>query len=143
MLLMMSCSTTPPQPCTASLTSVRAPSEVMTIGTLYLAQTCMSCSSRSLRLVHDLVDREGRRLALGVVAVPGRQRLGDLGQPLVELLGRARVERRHRADDAGLALRDHELGVADDEQRRADDRQRQVLQDGRASGIRRPPGPWR
>jgi hypothetical protein len=49
-LLMMSCSTTPPQACTASLTSVRAPREVMTIGTLYLAQTAMSCSSRSLLL---------------------------------------------------------------------------------------------
>ena len=30
------------------------------------------------------------------------------------------------ADDAGLALRDHQLRVADDEQRRADDRQAQV-----------------
>src|SRR5438094_908112 len=47
---MMSCSTTPPQPCTASLTSVRAPSEVITIGTLYFAHICMSCSSRSLLL---------------------------------------------------------------------------------------------
>ena len=49
-LLMTSCSTTPPQPCTAWFTSSRAPSEVMTIGTLYLAHNCMSCSSRSLLL---------------------------------------------------------------------------------------------
>jgi hypothetical protein len=32
-LLMMSCSTTPPHACTAVLMSARAPSEVMTIGT--------------------------------------------------------------------------------------------------------------
>ena len=79
-------------------------------------------------LVHDLVDGERRGRSIGVRAVPRRQRLGDLGQPLVELRGRARVQRRHRADDARRALRDDELGVADDEQRRADDRQRQVLQ---------------
>ena len=41
-LLMMSCSTMPPQPCTASLTSVRAPSDVMTTGTLYFAHSAMS-----------------------------------------------------------------------------------------------------
>ena len=46
----MSCSTTPPQPCTAWFTSSRAPRLVMTIGTWYLAQTAMSCSSRSLLL---------------------------------------------------------------------------------------------
>src|SRR3990170_4493780 len=45
---MMSCSVIPPQPCTASLSSVRAPNEVMTIGTLYLAQLIMSASKRSL-----------------------------------------------------------------------------------------------
>ena len=49
-LLMMSCSTTPPQPCTAALTSSRAPSEVITIGTLYFAHSSMSCSSRLLLL---------------------------------------------------------------------------------------------
>src|SRR5438270_8921653 len=37
----------PPQPCTASLSSTRAPSEVMTIGTFHLAHTPMSCSNRS------------------------------------------------------------------------------------------------
>jgi hypothetical protein len=49
-LLITSCSTTPPQACTAWLTSSRAPRLVMMIGTLYLAQSCMSCSSRSLLL---------------------------------------------------------------------------------------------
>jgi hypothetical protein len=63
--------------------------------------------------------------AVGMGLVPGGQGLGDLGQPVVQLLGRAGVERRHGADDAGLALLDHQLGVADDEQRRADDGQRQ------------------
>ena len=31
-----------------------------------------------------------------------RQRLGDLGQPFPQLRRWARVERRHRTDDAGL-----------------------------------------
>jgi hypothetical protein len=34
----------------------------------------------------------------------------DLRQPFVELLGRPGVQRRKRADDAGLALGDHEIG---------------------------------
>ena len=46
-----------------------------------------------------------------------------------EQLGWPGIERRHGADDAGLALRDHQLGVADDEQGRTDDGQRQLLQD--------------
>jgi hypothetical protein len=78
-----------------------------------------------VRLVHDLVDRERCCRPIRMRTVMRRERLGDLGQPFVELLGRASVERRHRADDACLALLDHELGVADDEQRRADDRQGQ------------------
>jgi hypothetical protein len=82
-------------------------------------------------LVHDLVDGERRCGGFRMVPVPRGQRLGDLGQPLVQLLGRPGIERRHRTDDAGLALRDDELGVADDEQRRADDRQRHALQGGR------------
>ena len=49
-LSMMSCRTMPPQPWTAWLISGRAPSEVMTMGTRYLAHTIMSCSSRSLVL---------------------------------------------------------------------------------------------
>ena len=81
-------------------------------------------------LVHDLVDRERRGRRFGMRLVVGGERLGDLGQPLVEQFGRTRVERRHRADDAGLALRDHQLRVADDEQRRADDGQAQLAQGG-------------
>ncbi|MNT22606.1 hypothetical protein D3C72_1579960 [compost metagenome] len=85
-------------------------------------------------LVHDLVDGEGRCGLVGVGLVVGGQGFGDLGQPFVEQLGRAGVERRHGAHHTGLALLDHELGVADDEQRRADDGQRQVLQHGRQFG---------
>src|SRR6218665_280185 len=117
-LLMMSCSTMPPQPCTAWFTSSRAPRLVMTIGTRYLAQTCMSCSSRSLLLC----------------TIGGGRGFGDPGQPLIELRGRAGIERGHGADDAGLALLDHEPWVADDEQRRADEGERQVLQHGRQGG---------
>jgi hypothetical protein len=62
---MMSCSTMPPQACTASLTSVRAPSEVITTGTLYFAQTCMSCSSRSLLLCTIWLIANGAAFASG------------------------------------------------------------------------------
>ena len=56
------------------------------------------------------------------------QRLGDLGQPVVELCGGPGIERGHRAHHAGLALLDHHLRVADDEQGRPDDRKRQAVQ---------------
>ena len=72
----------------------------------------------------------GRGRRLGMRLVVRGQRLGDLGQPFVQQLGRTRVQRGHGADDAGLALRDHQLGVADDEQRRADDGQAQLAQRG-------------
>ena len=84
-------------------------------------------------LVHDLVDGEGGGGPLGMRAVVRGERLGDLVQPFVELRDRPRVQRRKRADDARLALRDHQRGMRDDEQRRADDRQPQRL-------ARRPAG---
>src|SRR5690606_12575303 len=50
--------------------------------------------------------------------------------PVVELLLRARVERRKRADHAGQTLRQHQRRMRDDEHRRGDDRNSQVpLQD--------------
>ena len=81
-----------------------------------------------IALVHDLVDgtRRGRPLRLSLVVVC--QRLRDLGQPFVKLGCGSGVERRHRADHAGLALRDHERRIAHDEHRRGDDGQRQVAQ---------------
>src|SRR5437588_688874 len=56
-------------------------------------------------------------------------------QPPVEHGLRARVQRRKRADDAGLALRDHEVGLRDDEQRRADDRDRERVRREDHSGC--------
>jgi hypothetical protein len=70
----------------------------------------------------------------GVRAVVRGQRLGDLGEPFVEQRGRARIERGHGANDARPALRNHELRVADDEQRRGDHRQRKALQRARQAG---------
>src|SRR5208282_4071269 len=49
-LLMMSCSVIPPYPCTAVLTSSRAPSEVMTIGAFHLTVSARSSSSRAFDL---------------------------------------------------------------------------------------------
>ena len=55
-------------------------------------------------------------------------------QPLVELFDGAGVQRGERADDAGLALGDHEFRPGDDEQRRADHRQFERI--GKRSGQR-------
>ena len=59
-------------------------------------------------------------------AVVRGEGLGDLVQPFVELADRPCIERRKRANDARLALRDHQRRMRDDEQRRADDRQAQL-----------------
>ena len=40
------------------------------------------------------------------------------------------VQRREAADDAGLALGDHEIRIGDDEERRSDDRETQILENG-------------
>ena len=67
-------------------------------------------------LVYDLIDRERRSRAIRVRAVVSDQRFRDLGQPVVELFRRASVECWHRADHTCLALFDHQLGAAHDEE---------------------------
>ena len=91
-----------------------------------------------VRLVHDLVDGEGRGGAIGMGAVMRGERLGDLVQPFVELRDRARVQRREGADDPGLALGDHQRRMRDDEQRRADDRQAELVPSMFGSAIESP-----
>jgi len=58
-----------------------------------------------VRLVDDLVDREWRRRAVGVVAIVRRERLGNLVQPFVELADRPRVEGWKRSDDPACTAR--------------------------------------
>jgi hypothetical protein len=77
-------------------------------------------------LVHDLVHRERRRQAMRIGLVPGGELFLDARDPFVEQRGRPRVQRRERADHAGLALGDHEIGHRDDEQWRADHGYRQT-----------------
>ena len=85
-----------------------------------------------VRFVHDLVHGERRRRTLRVRLVIGRKFFLDARQPLVEQRRRPRIQRRKRADDAGLALGDHQVRHRDDEQRCADDRYRQAaLEQGR------------
>jgi hypothetical protein len=56
----------------------------------------------------------------------------DARQPLVQHVRRPGVQRRERADDAGLALRNDEFGPGNDEHRRADDGQgKGILQQDR------------
>jgi hypothetical protein len=69
--------------------STRAPRLVMMMGTLYLAQTCHVVLQPVVALVHDLVDGKRRGGLVRVGRVVGGQRLGDLGQPFVELRRRA------------------------------------------------------
>jgi hypothetical protein len=83
---------------------------------------------RVVALVHDLVDGKRGRGCLRMRRVVRSQRLGDLGQPVVELGRGPGIESGHRAHHAGLALLDHHLRVADDEQGRPDDRKRQAVQ---------------
>src|SRR3546814_11370065 len=74
-----------------------------------------------VRFMDDLVDRIGRREAVGIVAVPRGEFLGDLVQPFVEERLRTGVERGEAAADASLALRDAAFGTRYDEQWRSDD----------------------
>ncbi len=76
----------------------------------------------------DLVDRERRHHRVRMRRPVGRQFSRDPRQPFVEQFRRPRVQGREAADDAGLALRQHEIRVGDDEQRGADGGQAQVLQ---------------
>ena len=82
-----------------------------------------------VRLVDDLVDREGRGGRVGMVAVPRGQLLGDLVEPFVEQGFGPRIERGEGADDPGLALGDDQIGHRDDEERRADDGQPQAIEE--------------
>ncbi len=95
-----------------------------------------------VRRVDDLVDRVRRDRPIRMRGPMRRERVLDPTQPARQLVRRSRVERGERADDAGLALRDDELGAARDEHRGADDRQAQVTQDfgnGHGDlGFRRP-----
>ena len=85
-----------------------------------------------VRSMHDLIDRERRRRPLGMRLVVGGEFFLDPHQPFVEQRRRARVQRRKRSDDAGLALRDHQIGHGNDEQRRTDHGNRQsALEQGR------------
>jgi hypothetical protein len=109
----------------------RAPSEVMTTGTLNFTQASMSCSRRVVGLVDDLVDGIGRRRRFGMRLIPGGQFVFDPVQPIVQQRLRARVQRRESADNAALALLDYQFRVGDDELRRADGRQAQFVEQRR------------
>ena len=62
---------------------------------------------------------------LGMRRVVRCELLAHAVQPLVEKRLGPRVQRREAPDDAGLALREREVGVRHDEQRRRDRRNRQ------------------
>ena len=77
--------------------------------------------------VADLIDRVGRDLFAGIARLVFAELIRDAAQPFVQLLDRAGVERRKRADHARLALGDHQLRSGDDEERRADHRQFEAI----------------
>jgi hypothetical protein len=83
-----------------------------------------------IRVVADLVDGEGGCLAAGLLFVVVQFVLDAL-EPFVEKFGRPGIQRRERADDAGLALGDDEFGARDDEEWRTHDGDREgIFQDG-------------
>ena len=67
--------------------------------------------------VADLVDRIGRDFLLRMQRLVFAEFVFDTRQPFVELLDRARVQRRKRSNDAGLTLRNDQFGPGHDEQR--------------------------
>ena len=71
--------------------------------------------------VHDEVHAVRSRLAAGAVRLC--ESLIDLGQPPVEVLCRAQVERGEGADDTGAAGADDEVHAGAEEHRRGDDGQ--------------------
>ena len=78
------------------------------IGTLCSRSRSMSCSRRSLRTVHDLVDRERATFASGCLALYSAARLICV-QPVLEQFRRPRVQCRKGADNARLALGGHQV----------------------------------
>jgi hypothetical protein len=70
--------------------------------------------------VHNLVDRERRREPIRMRPVVGGEFFPDPRQPFVEQRRRPRIQRWKRSDHTGLALRDHEIGHRNDEQRCSD-----------------------
>ena len=92
------------------------------IGTLVLTQISMSCGSRSLEAWQIWLTAKGAAFFSGWRLVLA-EFVSDPRHPFVQHLDGARVQRRKRSDDAGLALRDDQFGPGHDEQRRADHRQ--------------------
>jgi hypothetical protein len=82
-------------------------------------------------LVHDLVDGDRADALVRVRGLEFGQLFLQIRQPHIQQLGRTRIQRRERADDAGLALRRHQRRTAGNEHRRSDDRKGEVLQDCR------------
>jgi hypothetical protein len=70
--------------------------------------------------VTDLVDGVGRDFLFRMPRRVFAEFVFDARQPLAEFFHRARIQRRKRTDDTGLALGDDQFRPRDDEQRRAD-----------------------
>jgi hypothetical protein len=73
--------------------------------------------------MNDLVDRKRCNPAVRLPDAGVFKFTADSLQPLLEYRLGTRVQCRKASDDAGRALRDHEIRVADDEKRRPDRRQ--------------------
>ena len=92
-------------------------------------------------LMHDLVHRKRRRQTIRMRLVVRGELFLDARNPLVEQRGRAGIQRRKRADHAGLALGDDEIGHGNEEQWRADHGDRQAALEQSGHGHRRW-NPW-
>ena len=82
-------------------------------------------------LVDDLVDRKRGRRAVRILRVIFGQFRRDPVQPFIQLGLGPGVQRREGSDHTGLALRDHQVGIGNNEKRAPDHRNSKLLQDGR------------
>ena len=82
-----------------------------------------------IRFMDDLVHGIRRGGTVRVVTVVLCQFLGDPVEPFIEKTLWPRVECGEAANNARLALRDHQVGTGNDEKRRAYNRKPKVLED--------------
>src|SRR5258708_15886985 len=110
----------------AWFTSSRAPSDVITIGTLYLTHIRRSSKKPPVGFMDDQMDGIRRGTPRGIFSVIPGQFSFDALQPLFQHLRGTRIQRRKAAHDTRLALGDDQIGGGNDKHGRADDRQRQT-----------------
>ncbi len=95
----------------------------LTTGTLYFTRSIISCSSRLFDGWTIWLTAEKGCRPLRMPGIMGGGIFGDLASHSSSWLSGPRVQGGKYADHAGLAMRQCQRRMGDDEKRRADDRQ--------------------